>query len=137
VRDRSSKSRLAGAAWGLLNAFGTFTEGMDLVDSAWRALPKNMRSKSFHKGRYVRPAWWKRARDVLANWRHIDGERFVKNLLANQMEDWYYGMRSQFHRFGQRGPRPGYQWREIEEAQPRIDFDAIVDQIFDAIRGRG
>lgn len=137
-RDRENKGKIGRGLWNLLNAFGVASEGMDLVDAAWNALPKGRRSRSFHKGQYVRPNWRTRIGDVYRNWQHIDMDRFVRNVVANQLEDAYYGMSSGFWNPTRRRPMPNNDTRrEIEDASPvgdsPIDFDQVVDEIWRAL----
>lgn len=133
----SPKGKWQQAGWDLLNAFGGLTEGQDLIDSAWKAIPKTKRSKSFYRGQYVRPAFWRRGLDVWNNAGSIDPNQFARNLLANQMEDWYYGMQSQFWNPPRAGRRPtpnNDTRREVDQANRDAygspDFDQIVDEVF-------
>lgn len=140
-RERETKGKVAPVLWGLLNGFGIATEGMDLIDAAWNALPRDARSRSFYRGQYVRPAASTRAGDVLRNWDQIDLDRFARNFLANQMEDAYYGVSSGIWNPTRGRPMPNNDTRrEIEENSPvgdaPIDFDEVVDVIWGAV-GQG
>lgn len=136
-REKERKGRIAKGLWEALNAFGKFTEAQDMIDNAWKALPKNLRSKSFHKGKYVRPSWDKRAGDVLKHWRKVDLEQFVKNVIANEIEDQFIGRQSQLP--GGR-PNPGINQgrRENRENDPTqqmpFDADKLVDDIWNRLK---
>lgn len=137
-RDRENKGKMGRGLWNLLNAFGVASEGMDLVDAAWNALPRDRRSRSFHKGQYVRPNWRTRIGDVYRNWQHIDMDRFARNVVANQLEDAYYGISGRFWNPTGGRPMPNNDTRrEIDEASPvgdsPIDFDKVVDEIWRAL----
>lgn len=132
VKER--KGRVAKELWDALNAFGKMTEAQDMIDNAWKALPKSVRTKAFHKGQYVRPAWWKRASDVWNNWDKIDMEQFVKNVIANHIEDELIGRQSALP--GGR-PNPGINQfrRENRENDPTqqlpFDPDQLVNDIWE------
>lgn len=136
-REHERKPTVARVLYGFLNAFGAATEAQDLVDAAWQALPKHLRTKSFHGGNYVRPSFDKRQRDVYNHYREIDLEQFLKNVLANQLEDAFIG-RQDFTSIGGR-PNPGItqfrrENRDIDPTQSQpIDFDAVVEQIWEAL----
>lgn len=141
-RQKEQKARLTKIGYALLNAFGEFTEGLDLMDAAWEALPKDLRSKSFHDGKYVRPNWRTRAADVYNNAAYIDPNQFVRNFVANQIEDTYVGVSSQVWNPPRAGRRPipnNDTRREIDEkmyenygAPPIDDW---VDSFFDGVEG--
>ena len=142
-RENHKKYDVAHTLWRALNYFGMLTEGMDIVDAAWKALPKEARTKSFYNGKPIRPAWWKRALDVYNNYDKIDGEDFIKNLIANQLEDWFIAKQSGAQAAAQRfsgASRPTPQ-RAMEgdraESDPTreqvLDFDDIVDQVWQAL----
>lgn len=141
-RTHETKGILAQTGWRLLNAFGVGSEVMDIVDAAWDALPAHRKNWSFYNGKPIRPAAWKRASDVFNGARDMDIDHFVKNLIANNLEDMFLGMQAQgFNPQRRLGGSLGRNHRSEEEKeydptnQSPIDWDQLVDDVWRTLEG--
>lgn len=85
--EKEKKGALARFAWALMNYFGTFTEGLDLIDSANKALPPQYRARSFYQGKPIKPSAKKQAEAVWKYADKIDMNEFAKNVFLNHIED--------------------------------------------------
>lgn len=98
-----------GKAWRLFeligDAFGGATEVMDIVDAMWDALPKEYRTYSYRNGYKIKPAWDRRWADVYLHYDKLDIDEALKNIYANQIEDYLIGKLSQGARLP--GQMPG------------------------------
>jgi hypothetical protein len=98
VKERKSKAGQVGAA--LFGALDVISEGSEVVDAFYQALPKSTRREwdrrnperpGDNAGQYgLTGADWK-ARALYANWHKVDFSKAIRNVLANQLEDRLYG----------------------------------------------
>ncbi len=59
------------------------TEGLDVTNAFWKALPRDRRTRGADQVQ--------RARDLYNNWQHVDlGEAF-RNVVENEVEDRFFG----------------------------------------------
>lgn len=71
----------------LMRVVNAVTEGVDLVESAWDALPRSAQTRV--KGK--KTTAWQKMQDVYRNIDKIDGRKFVKNVILNEIEDRFFG----------------------------------------------
>lgn len=99
-RERKFISRTAKAGIELSRALGKLSEGADLVDAVYEALPDDVK-KRWGKGRKDRPidnwgqygisgADWK-LQAIYHNYHKLDFSEAAKNILLNELEDQAYG----------------------------------------------
>lgn len=86
VKERKYIAHSAGLARKIWIAARVVTESIDAMREVHRALPENMRTKN------ARPQVL--ARELWANFDHVDWEKAVKYLIANEMEDQAIGRTS-------------------------------------------
>lgn len=98
VKERKAKARTLVARMARV-AFSV-TEGLDIVDALWDALPKEVRNKVPKTGitgptaRHPGVKYWSPQDKLQALYRHIDEldlEEAIKNLIKNHIEDEVYG----------------------------------------------
>lgn len=79
---KEKKARTAG--YGVANAVvGAATEGVDVLEALWDALPRNRQTRE--KGKKTTPQ--QKALDLYRGWQDIDVAAAVKNLVANELKD--------------------------------------------------
>jgi hypothetical protein len=98
VKERKGKAGQLGAA--LFKALDALSEGSEVVDAFYQALPKSTRKEwgrrnpdkpDDNQGQYgLGGAEWK-AQALYHNWHKVDLAKAIKNVLANELEDRLYG----------------------------------------------
>ncbi len=98
VHERKGKAGQLGAA--LFKALDVISEGSEVVDAFYQALPqatrtewgrRNPKKRSDNQGQYgLGGAEWK-AQALFHNWHKVDFGKAIKNVLANELEDRLYG----------------------------------------------
>lgn len=91
-KNKKEDKRFAGGISGAVNkplrylaklAWAT-TEGLDLLDAVYDALPKRYRVR-YQKGKPISPQ--QKAEAIYENWEHVDKTKMLLNIGANQVED--------------------------------------------------
>lgn len=70
------------------------TESADLVDSFYKALPKNILGKDWHANGKRTPSYKNKLRTLYRHWDKIDPVKAIQNIAQNQLEDWAIGKAS-------------------------------------------
>lgn len=79
----------------VMQGIGAVTEGMDVIDAIYWAIPKKYRPKGF-----TNP--WDKARAIYDNADNIDWEKALENILKNEIEDQIIGRSSKARNKAQR-----------------------------------
>jgi hypothetical protein len=98
VKERKGKAGQLGAA--LFKALDVISEGSEVVDAFYQALPqstrtewgrRNPKKREDNQGQYgLGGAEWK-GQALYYNWHKVDFGKAIKNVLANELEDRLYG----------------------------------------------
>ncbi len=98
VKERKGKAGQLGAA--LFKALDVISEGSEVVDAFYQALPqstrtewgrRNPKKREDNQGQYgLGGAEWK-GQALYHNWHKVDFGKAIKNVLANELEDRLYG----------------------------------------------
>lgn len=70
---------------------GKVTEGLDALDSVYEALPEKLRARERMRRHGKDPRAAVKLRLLYDHWEEVDLRQAVVNLLANELEDWFYG----------------------------------------------
>lgn len=96
--EKEKKFVLNKAVRPIMDIFGKITEGLDVMDAAYKALPKSVKGGVWYDRKEKR---WKRKDNVLERaqkvYEHldlIDKDQFVMNLLDDYFQDWLIGKTS-------------------------------------------
>lgn len=87
-RERKYRPRWAGKAWALI---GFVTEANDVFEAFWKGLPGKLKRRAFVENGYKKLSQLDKARFLARHWREVDVDRFIKELIENQVEDFIYG----------------------------------------------
>lgn len=98
ARKKNEKERkivVSASKLAIGRAAGTVTEGVDALDAIYEALPKAMRDKARASRHGKDPRVTVKLRMVYDHFDQVDLRQAVRNLLENQVEDWFYGQLGQ------------------------------------------
>jgi len=90
--DKERKLKARPIVQGALKVIGTVTEGADLVDAIYDALPERFRPRWKNTNHVKRKLTYKEKLQALYDhWDQVDLPEAVKNIVVNQIEDYFYG----------------------------------------------
>jgi hypothetical protein len=92
--EKERKGKLRRGFERAMDIFGEITEYADIVDAAWKALPDNLKTKTYYRGRVVTSIADKFG-DVYRHAGQMDVGDFVINLIENHYQDLAIGLQSQ------------------------------------------
>lgn len=137
--EKERKHRVGGVFGMIWNAFGQITEGLDLLDIAYDAMPCSVKAKAGMFGRRITPA--DKAAFVAKHFKEMNMNEFARGYAKNQFEDWFYGLTSVEKAYYQSAYRGGLNLHggkfagqnrySLEQDNPLIDaFNEYVDTVF-------
>lgn len=106
-KERHSKWRGAGGGnfAGLMRVIGGVTEGLDLMNALWKALPKDAKTgyyllhyrdketgeiKTYYKYRH-KASVTDKMKDLIKGWHKVDASKAISNVVDETIEDYIYG----------------------------------------------
>lgn len=137
--EQERKHRVGGVFAMIWNAFGQITEGLDLLDIAYKAMPCSVKAQAGMFGRRITPM--DKAAFVAKHFKEMNMNEFARGYAKNQFEDWFYGLTSEEKAYYQSAYRGGLnlhggkfagknRW-SLEQDNPIIDaFNEYVDTVF-------
>lgn len=95
TKERKARIYVNGRVFGLL---GHLTEGIDLIKALHDALPYQCRKSRYWDAKAHRHRWSKTSHkpqrmlaDIYKCYEHMDMQKALHNVIANQVDDWLYG----------------------------------------------